>query len=124
MGASGFQFDPAFNASASSGMCTVIHEERGLRLTVIHRFPFSSALKRMTVVVHRKEDDSLWVFCKGAPEVQPFNLLTTLCSKESSITISVGLAGLHGSKVSARKLPIHSILSHVPRKERHVVFLN
>jgi len=70
MGASGFHFDLAFNASASSGKCTVIHEERGLRLTVIHRFPFSSALKRMTVIVHRKEDDSLWVFCKGAPEVQ------------------------------------------------------
>lgn len=120
MGASGFHFDPTVNASASPGMCTVIHEERELRLTVIHRFPFSSALKRMTVLAHRKQDDSLWVFCKGAPEV---TILMCLQGVQINNIISSGFAGTHGSRISACKLSIHSILSHVPRKERHVISL-
>jgi manganese-transporting P-type ATPase len=45
--------------------------ERGISARVVHRYPFSSGLKRMSVLVNatlRKETSS-FVFCKGAPEV-------------------------------------------------------
>lgn len=40
--------------------------------TVLHRFPFTSALKRMAVVLRveaRAMPDTAWVVAKGAPEV-------------------------------------------------------
>lgn len=40
-----------------------------MRLTVLHRLPFSSSLKRMTTVVQQASDGGLWAFSKGAPEV-------------------------------------------------------
>jgi cation-transporting ATPase 13A1 len=41
-------------------------------VTVLHRFPFTSALKRMAVVVRAQQGGSgstVWVVAKGAPEV-------------------------------------------------------
>jgi cation-transporting ATPase 13A1 len=46
--------------------------ERKLQLKVKHRYPFSSALKRMSVIVDSKSgDDSVktYLFTKGAPEI-------------------------------------------------------
>jgi len=61
LAASGFSFDPADPATLS-------HPERGLQFSVLQRHAFSSALKRMSVVV-RRTDGSLWGLVKGAPEV-------------------------------------------------------
>jgi len=83
MMASGFDADVAVFASSSGkgsvGLGSIIHAKRGIRVLLRHRYPFSSALKRMSVVVSVEylrdaaytaaSSSLLWVFTKGAPEV-------------------------------------------------------
>ena len=48
-------------------------------MAVLKRFPFESALKRMTVVTQRRGFDHFTVFVKGAPE-----LIAALCNPLTS----------------------------------------
>jgi manganese-transporting P-type ATPase len=58
---------------AGAGLVTsVMHAERGLQMHVLKRYPFSSVLKRMSVVASvssPKHGKHQLVCCKGAPEV-------------------------------------------------------
>ncbi|CAH2247930.1 probable cation-transporting ATPase 13A4 [Pelobates cultripes] len=47
-------------------------------IAIVHQFPFSSSLQRMSVVTHAIGDDKLVVYMKGAPE-----MVTTFCKSES-----------------------------------------
>jgi len=93
MEASGFAFRLGKQQSHSEGggnVLSVEHEERNLRVTIRHKYPFTSALKRMSIVaecsnVHpstinsssssggagkpQQQQSKTMVFTKGAPEV-------------------------------------------------------
>ncbi|XP_063298845.1 probable cation-transporting ATPase 13A4 [Pelobates fuscus] len=47
-------------------------------IAIVHQFPFSSSLQRMSVVTHAIGDDKLVVYMKGAPE-----MVTAFCKSES-----------------------------------------
>lgn len=61
------------SSSSGSSLCCVVHSTKGLVAKVKHRYPFSSALKRMSAIVEcsipSKGESGLFVFTKGAPEV-------------------------------------------------------
>uniref|UniRef100_A0A8C5Q5X4 Cation-transporting ATPase n=1 Tax=Leptobrachium leishanense TaxID=445787 RepID=A0A8C5Q5X4_9ANUR len=47
-------------------------------IEIVHQFPFSSSLQRMSVVTHEVGDDKLVVYMKGAPE-----MVAKFCKSES-----------------------------------------
>jgi cation-transporting ATPase 13A1 len=69
-------------------------QERGLLAQSKHRYPFSSALKRMSVIVEVSKldaagavlDQGAFVFTKGAPEVLEQLLLSTPPNYRAVIT--------------------------------------
>lgn len=83
--ASGFTVPVLSTAKNSISLATLVNELRNLKLSVRHRFLFSSALKRMSVIVTIDEllpagnnscsKTQTWVFTKGAPEVLEERLL-------------------------------------------------
>lgn len=59
--------------SATPSLCCAVHAGKGIVVKVKHRYPFSSALKRMSVIaecsIPFKSETGLFIFSKGAPEV-------------------------------------------------------
>lgn len=82
MESSGFQFinesvlhgtSDKSKPSTGLSLTCVVHQALGVALKVKHRYPFSSALKRMSTIVEGylpgENKAGLFVFTKGAPEV-------------------------------------------------------
>lgn len=78
MESSGFTFDllgvkGKMTASQMASGLSVAHPTRGLRQNILKKFPFTSALKRMSVISQvektEKSINNFVLFCKGAPEV-------------------------------------------------------
>jgi magnesium-transporting ATPase (P-type) len=67
------------SSSSASSLCCVVHSTKGIVSKVKHRYPFSSSLKRMSVIaevsIPSKGETGLFVFVKGAPEVLAAHLL-------------------------------------------------
>jgi manganese-transporting P-type ATPase len=59
--------------SSTPSLCCAVHAGKGIVIKVKHRYPFSSALKRMSVIaecsIPFKAESGLFIFSKGAPEV-------------------------------------------------------
>ena len=83
---SGFEFSssrssPSSSSSSSpSSAITLVHLKKNIEGQVRQKYPFSSDLKRMSVIVDlkRRTDGSVvrMVFCKGAPEVLAKHLVS------------------------------------------------
>lgn len=50
---------------------------------IMHQFPFSSALQRMSVVVRKLGEKHMDAYLKGAPEV-----VASLCKQHTGVTLS------------------------------------
>uniref|UniRef100_A0A1Y1K7X3 Cation-transporting ATPase n=1 Tax=Photinus pyralis TaxID=7054 RepID=A0A1Y1K7X3_PHOPY len=48
---------------------TAMVKHNGNEFEILHRFPFSSRLQRMSVICASRNSDALQVFCKGSPEM-------------------------------------------------------
>jgi manganese-transporting P-type ATPase len=59
--------------SSTPSLCCAVHAGKGIVIKVKHRYPFSSALKRMSVIaecsIPFKAESGLFIFSKGAPEI-------------------------------------------------------
>ena len=78
---SGFEFSSSRSSpSSSSSAITLVHLKKNIEGQVRQKYPFSSDLKRMSVIVDlkRRTDGSVvrMVFCKGAPEVLAKHLVS------------------------------------------------
>ena len=51
---------------------------------IMHQFPFSSALQRMSVVVRKLGEKHMDAFLKGAPEV-----VASLCKQHTGVTLGL-----------------------------------
>jgi manganese-transporting P-type ATPase len=93
----GFQVSAAVASSVTVN--TVLHQEKGLFVKVLHRYQFSSALKRMSVlaeVAHKAKNTSVMssqrmVFSKGAPEVLQKHLRKVPANYEATYTLHMSM---------------------------------
>jgi len=86
-----------------------------LKLNIIHRFPFSSTLKRMSTVVSCSDDDiEVMVCCKGAPEVLE-TLLDVIPVDYQDTYRSLMMAGKRVLAMAHKKIPVAE--KHLSRNE-------
>lgn len=92
--------------------------QRGISATVVHRYQFSSSLKRMSVVVRTtfNKKTSWFLFCKGAPEVLGEFLVEVPQSYESTYLHHMK-AGRRVIAMTYRLLENHKTGSIMPRVE-------
>lgn len=100
----------------------MVHQERGLFVKVLHRFQFSSALKRMSVVAeiaHKSKNASVMsthrmVFSKGAPEVLQKYLNKVPANYQTTYTLHMSM-GRRVIALAYRILEDEAVVASLPR---------
>ena len=91
-------------------------DDGGKPVTILHRFAFSSKLKRMTVLASEEGQHSVWALSKGAPETMK-EFLTTESIPDNYDSIAFHHMA-HGRRVLAmasRRLGISSSPASIPQ---------
>jgi manganese-transporting P-type ATPase len=126
----GFQVSAAVASSVTVN--TIVHQEKGLFVKVLHRYQFSSALKRMSVlaeVAYKTKSTSVMstqrmVFSKGAPEVLRKHLRNLPSNYEATYTLHMSM-GRRVIALAYRILEEDAVVASYPRvrAENDLTFL-
>ena len=61
--------ESGYQLSLINGLTQAYHPINNQKLNIIRRYPFTSTLKRMSIITHNITNNKYYVFVKGAPEI-------------------------------------------------------